>query len=522
VVTYNSLIAACAQGAQAEKAQQIFDLMQNRGVRADSVTFGALISAYDRAGDWRNAFSSFEVIRSLGCRPDTVVYNTIIGCLWRTGIVKSQEVAMQIFHCACKQGHFRTSVSSDVLPRSPSNMSSPRMSANGSNEDSMPASTDAVLATTGDSHLPRVEYGMHAFTIGSAVLCLYRWLCEIRARATSHPDLPQEIIILTLNKGKPSRDHTYPVIKEALIAKLHAWKAPLDLVDTTVGCQIFGKSQDVAKWLDSDTVRKQLDVFLSFANPSMNGASEQLYRGDAITESRCREAFSAVKQLESLNAAMHGGPSSQGPVHDQEELFLEMASYAKSSGSCPEDVLYDGFDILLWVIEFGDDDIMSFSNHWLVRACYFYAAVLAMGEVKAADAVGLMFQPDRQEILSLTERIKRSFNGKLSSISPSRVLKLYLERIGVFLEANAPFNHPTAGVSFSLLPFSVSSVSTRKYSASILAAAVLVVGRRNAGISPFWPQVLEQMTGYSTEEGTILSSAVASISCLPAGGAFEL
>ena len=559
VVTYNSLIAACAQGAQAEKAQQIFDLMQSRGVRPDSVTFGALLSAYDRAGDWRNAISSFEVIRSLGCRPDTVVYNTIIGCLWRTGIVKGQEMAMQIFHSACKQGHFRTSVTSELggvhgLQRSSSNMSSPREGSHiggvqmlrGTFGQTPPASppgqaigslalVDAngsgemkfLNCTNSGEHefaalLPRVEFGMHAFTIGSAVLCMYRWLCEIRARATSQPDLPPEIIVLTLNKGKPSRDHTYPVIKEALTAQLRAWKAPLDLVDIPVGCQVVGKSHDVSKWLENPAIRHQLDFFLTFANPSLSNSSEQFYTSDGITESRCKEAFAAVKQLESMNAMMHGAASNHIPVHDQEELFLEMASYAKSSSSCQEDVLYDGFDILLRAIEFGDDTIMSYSNHWLVRACYFYAAALAMGESKAAEAIGLAFQPERQEILDLTQRIKMAFNGKLSSISPSRVLKLYLERIGVCFEGKPPFNHPTAGLSFALLPFTVSSVSMRKYSSSILAAAVLTVGRRNAGISPFWPHVLEQMTGYSVEEGTDLSSAIASVSCLPAGGAFEL
>ena len=537
VVTYNSLIAACAQGAQAEKAQQIFDLMQSRGVRADSVTFGALLSAYDRAGDWRNAMSSFDLIRSLGCRPDTVVYNTIVGCLWRTGVVKGQEMAMQIFHNACKQGHFRTSVTSDGLQglhRTSSNASSPRNdgasgqltpqasppTVGGLSLDSMSGINTAHAV--GDTTLPRVEFGMHAFTIGSAVLCMFRWLSEIRARAVAQPDLPPELIILTLNKGKPSRDHTYPVIKEALVAKLSAWNAPLDLADIPVGCQIYGKSHEVTKWLDTDAVRRQLDDFLTFANPSMANSTEQLYTSDAITESRCREAFAAVKQLESMNAAMHGAPSNHSPVHDQEELFLEMAAYAKASGSCQDDVLFDGFDLLLRTIEFGDDSIMSYSNHWLVRACYFYAAVLALGESKAAEAVGLSFQPDRQEILDLTERIKQVFNGKLSSISPSRVLKLYFERIGVCFDSNPPIVHPTAGHSFALLPFSVSSVGMRKYSSSVLAAAVLVVGRRNAGISPFWPHVLEQMTGYSTEEGTDLSSAIASVSCLPAGGAFQL
>jgi pentatricopeptide repeat domain-containing protein 1 len=518
VVTYNSLIAACAQGAQAEKAQQIFDLMQGRGCRPDSVTFGALITAYDRAGDWRSALSSFDVVRSLGCRPDTVVYNTIIGCLWRTGLVKSQECAMQIFHTACKQGHFRTSISSDSLPKGNSGHLNTR--ASGIMDPPIAFAGDAVLATTGDIHLPRIEYAMHAFTVGSALLCMYRWLTEVRSRGMSQAGQAPEITILTLNKGKPSRDHRYPLIKEALVAKLRAWKAPLDLVDTSIGCQIFGKSQDVIRWLETGAVRQQLDSFLVCSNPAISTA-DQLYQEDAITESRCKEAFSAVKQLESMNAVMLGAQANQSPIHDQHELFLEMASFAKS-GCCPEDILYDGFDILMRAIEFGQDSILSNSNHVLVSACYYYAASLSMGEHRAMDAIGMTLQHDRQEIIGLSQQIKTAFNRNLSSISPNRVLKLYLERLGACFEGRPPINDPVAGVSFALLPMCVSSVSMHRYTSSVLAAALLTVGRMNAGISPFWPRCLEQMTGYSLEDGTDLSSAVSSVSALPAGGAFEL
>lgn len=47
-VTFNSLIAACAQGAQWEKAAELFDAVQTRGCRPDPVTYGGLIAAYEK------------------------------------------------------------------------------------------------------------------------------------------------------------------------------------------------------------------------------------------------------------------------------------------------------------------------------------------------------------------------------------------------------------------------------------------------------------------------------------------
>lgn len=49
-------------------------------------------------------------MQSHNCRPDSVVYNTIIGSLWATGLVWAHAKATQIFHAACRQGHFRLTV----------------------------------------------------------------------------------------------------------------------------------------------------------------------------------------------------------------------------------------------------------------------------------------------------------------------------------------------------------------------------------------------------------------------------
>ena len=46
--------AACA-GAQWEKAQELFELMQQQHCTPDVVTYTALISAFERGGQWHLA-----------------------------------------------------------------------------------------------------------------------------------------------------------------------------------------------------------------------------------------------------------------------------------------------------------------------------------------------------------------------------------------------------------------------------------------------------------------------------------
>ena len=55
-------------GAQWEKAQELFDQMQHKGCKPDSVTFGGLISAYDRAGEKKKVGSGQGVCACVWAR----------------------------------------------------------------------------------------------------------------------------------------------------------------------------------------------------------------------------------------------------------------------------------------------------------------------------------------------------------------------------------------------------------------------------------------------------------------------
>jgi pentatricopeptide repeat protein len=83
-------------GAQWEKAVELFDQMQSKGCKPDSVTYGGLILAYEKGDQWRRALAAFDQMKSNNCRPDSVVYNTVVGVLWNTGVVWAQAKAVQV------------------------------------------------------------------------------------------------------------------------------------------------------------------------------------------------------------------------------------------------------------------------------------------------------------------------------------------------------------------------------------------------------------------------------------------
>ena len=90
VVTYNSLIAACAHGGHWEKATELFEQMQKEGCKPDGITFAALISAYEKGGQWRRALQALELMQAQGCHPDAAVFNSLMDVLWQSGVVLAQ------------------------------------------------------------------------------------------------------------------------------------------------------------------------------------------------------------------------------------------------------------------------------------------------------------------------------------------------------------------------------------------------------------------------------------------------
>eukprot|EP00976_Prorocentrum_cordatum_P020333 413060-Prorocentrum_minimum.AAC.1 len=62
-ISYNSLISACREAGQWERAWGVLDQMEAEGLRADVVTYNALISVCEKANQWRHAFAVLERMR---------------------------------------------------------------------------------------------------------------------------------------------------------------------------------------------------------------------------------------------------------------------------------------------------------------------------------------------------------------------------------------------------------------------------------------------------------------------------
>ncbi len=623
VVTYNSLIAACAQGAQWKKAQELFDQMQAKGCRPDSVTFGGLIAAYDRAGLWRRALAAFEQMRSFNCRPDTVVYNTVIGALWRTGLLWAQNRAVQIFHGACKQGHFRLTVhtiaaggaaSSDgsgspggatgsptsataasaaalqtlgsglasELCDSPSPVSLSLSSALGT-ADSLTPEDMALLGVTCRSPSPHgrcgsgsspmspplspapslgltaaaaagtgvtVEFGMHAFTVGSAVLSLLRWVTELRDRLPRDPARisAAQTVALILNKGKPSREHTYPAIKAALTSSLVSWVSPFTLTDIPQGCRIEGPANEVCEWLATPGAEAVLAAFAaqgaaggrvespnsggSSANSANGGgnnaagaaARDAYFHEDSMVESRCTEAFAAVGRFESAYKPMLFDPAVvlEGGATGEEEAAVALATERRRWFRATADlaavlgysdeVVHDATLLLDRAVAAAGSKPLGVAPAAAVVAGLFIAArqageQSAQGAIPAEVTAAAGLEAGDSEAAATV--LRTLLGGDTSSISALRVLKLYLERLGADFSSGSPEGlRPAAGAALDLLPDAICDAEMRKLPPSTVAAAVLVAGRRIAGKSPFWPASLATLTGLSdTEEGSPLTIA---------------
>mmetsp|Transcript_12396 Transcript_12396/g.16884 ORF Transcript_12396/g.16884 Transcript_12396/m.16884 type:complete len:419 (+) Transcript_12396:2-1258(+) len=107
--TYNELIhAAGLRGVIGmESAFEVYDSMRLQGERPDVVTFSTLISACAKARDAHRAYQVFaEMQESEGCAPNLVVFHTLLVCLGRCGrwqealqVYKDQMIDHENYNC---------------------------------------------------------------------------------------------------------------------------------------------------------------------------------------------------------------------------------------------------------------------------------------------------------------------------------------------------------------------------------------------------------------------------------------
>jgi len=83
VVTYNTLIDACARCGRMDRVPEIVDDMKRQGVRANLITYSTMIKGHCQMGDIQRGFAILEEMQkdSAKPKPDEIMYNSLLdGC----------------------------------------------------------------------------------------------------------------------------------------------------------------------------------------------------------------------------------------------------------------------------------------------------------------------------------------------------------------------------------------------------------------------------------------------------------
>merc|ERR1719262_1490497 len=75
IVTFNTLIDACARCGRMDQVPAIQEEMERVGIQPNLITFSAMIKGYCRMGDIQKAFGILKHMRREGVSPDEIMYN---------------------------------------------------------------------------------------------------------------------------------------------------------------------------------------------------------------------------------------------------------------------------------------------------------------------------------------------------------------------------------------------------------------------------------------------------------------
>lgn len=76
-----------------ERAFEVYETMQERGIEPTAVTYNSLINACIQARDVEQAFEVYETMQERGIEPDAVTYTSLINaCIQARGVKQAFEV----------------------------------------------------------------------------------------------------------------------------------------------------------------------------------------------------------------------------------------------------------------------------------------------------------------------------------------------------------------------------------------------------------------------------------------------
>lgn len=119
----------------------------------------------------------------------------------------------------------------------------------------------------------------------------------------------------------------------------------------------------------------------------------------------------------------------------------------------------------------------------------------------ALEQVNLLTGFGADVLVAMERNVLMWLGHDVSTISPMRVIQLYLERLGHYLPEFKAVDRITKDLQTLVLKVACSPVVGLR--PSLVGAAALLVVRRARGMVPAWPTVLQTMTDYSPSDGEL-------------------
>ncbi|MEW5312506.1 MAG: hypothetical protein WDW38_004137 [Sanguina aurantia] len=411
--------------------------------------------------------------------------------LWQSGVVVAQVRALQLWSAANRNGHFR-------------------------------------IYTNTKQDSGALAYSTVAFTGGAAVVTVLRWLVELRSKLQKDgAGFLRQRIVFTLHKAKQNRsEQPSALIMDLLNTMLTGNSSPFQtsLLEHTISLE--APAPELIEWLQSTAFEDMvfiaqgnhlkkipLDVMFSEEGAVAGAASRHSPQSPGSPANVAGDKQTAAGPSGNVYELTHtlDVTSCSQTLLQQRTQVVHLALKYGAAFSFKDDTIYDGLQLFDRVACLGLPANAFNVNAWPLCLCSCILLAAHQGEPSHAwptqDTVTMLTGFGSEALGSSERNIFTWLQQDMSSISALRVVQLYLERLGHYLQEFKLAERITSDLQVLVLRAACSPLCIA-FHPSAVAAASLIVVRRLRGLTPLWPRVLQVMTGYDPAPGGELGTAI--------------